>query len=103
MSKQIRKWIKNKKKEIKSQNLLENTNMVNANNNVDEDAELEVLNNQMKFLLTKIKNIISRTSNKNKGYAILHDMGKAIQDAMGVTDVNLKKAVLGQMPSQNQR
>lgn len=96
MSKQIRKWIKSKKSEIKNQNLLENL-AVGAN---EEDQELEVLNNQMKTLIAKMKNIIARTSNKNKGYAILHEIGKSIQDAMGITDMNMRKAVLGQLQSQ---
>lgn len=96
MSKQIRKWIKSKKKEIKNQNLLENFgSMLNQ-----EDQELEVLNNQMKILIEKMKNLISKTSNKNKGYAILHEIGKSIQDAMGITDLNMRKAVLGQLQNQ---
>lgn len=65
-----------------------------------DDKELDVLNSQMKILIGKMKNIISRTSNKNKGYAILHQIAQECQEAMGISDTNLKKAVLGQMPSQ---
>lgn len=66
----------------------------------DDDAELDVLNSQMQKLMQRLTFLISKTHNKNKGYAILHQIGKAVQDATNMSDINAKKALFGQMPSQ---
>ena len=81
---------------------MENTPFGNSSSKNADDAEMDLLNNQIQMLLKKMENIIARTSNKNKGYAILHQIGKSVQDSMGITDTNMRKAVLGQMPNQNQ-
>lgn len=69
----------------------------------DEDREAHLLSGQIKTLLTRMQTLISRMKNKNKGYEILGEIGKSVQDAMGITDFNARKAVLGQMPQQRQQ
>jgi hypothetical protein len=44
--------------------------------------------------------LISRTNNKKKGMAILHQIGQAVQSATGMSDINAKNALLGKIPNQ---
>jgi hypothetical protein len=70
---------------------------------VQADQEVSRLSGQIATLLERMKLMISKMQNKNKGYEILGQIGQSIQDAMpGITDANMRKAVLGQMPGQRQ-
>jgi len=66
----------------------------------EEDKELKVLSSQMQNVLGKLLNLISKMKNKNKGYALLHQIGQSIQSATGASNVNMKKALFGEFPNQ---
>jgi hypothetical protein len=65
-----------------------------------EDRDLKMLNSQMQNVLSKLLNLVSKMKNKNKGYALLHQIGQTIQSATGASDTNMRKALFGQLPNQ---
>jgi hypothetical protein len=82
------------------ENIKNEAQAVNVMSPDQDEKELHILGSQIEMLLGKIEKIVQRTRNKNKGYELLGKIGNMVQTAMGVTDTNMKKAVLGQMPSQ---
>lgn len=76
------------------------SNFAAINSEEMENQELEMLGKQMQNVMGKLTNLISRMKNKNKGYALLHQVAQAIQSSTGATDNNIKNAALGNLPSQ---
>jgi hypothetical protein len=60
-----------------------------------EDKEMEMLNSQMQTMLKKLMILISKTNNKKKGMAILHQIGKAVQGATGMSNIAARDALMG--------
>lgn len=71
-----------------------------ANPEEMENQELEMLSKQMQTAMGRLINLISRMKNKNKGYALLHQIAQAVQGATGASDINIKNATMGNLPSQ---
>jgi hypothetical protein len=77
-----------------------NINEMDMSNGGAEDKEMDMLNSQMQTMLKKLMSLISRTKNKKKGMAVLHQIGQAVQSATGMSDINAKNALLGKIPNQ---
>lgn len=101
MSKKIRKWIKNKKSEIKENYIIENNMMMQKNmmqNNVDleekqTENELEQLSNQLQMMLGKISPLLSRLKNKQKALVFMNQVKDMIQSATKMTDMQMRKGM----------
>lgn len=98
MSKEIRKWIKNKKSEIKENYITEN-NMYRSRvfdrslEDKQTENELEQLSNQLQMMLDKISPLLSRLKNKQKALIFINKVKEMIQNATKMTDVQIRKGM----------
>ena len=76
-------------------NITEMGMVMNTADGGAEDKEMDMLNSQMQTMIKKLMTLISRTNNKKKGMAILHQIGQAVQDATGMSDMAAKNALMG--------
>lgn len=63
-----------------------------------EDAELDELNSQMQRVMGRLLPLIAKMKNRQKGFIVLHQIGQAVQNALKLSDTQVKNATLGNMP-----
>ena len=73
----------------------DNINEMEVNPAVAEDAEMDMLNSQMQTMIKKLMTLISKTNNKKKGMAIIHQIGQAVQSATGMSNINARDSLMG--------
>lgn len=63
-----------------------------------EELELEELNSQMQRVMGRLLPLIAKMKNRQKGFIVLHQIGQAVQNALKLSDTQVKNATLGNMP-----